>query len=82
MKIPKKEIDAIAVETRENANDTGFPANDKNSVSAKNNKAINWKAISSEFCRSVRLAGYTIAYDPTMEKKTDSHTEDTGVHDA
>ena len=42
----------------------------------------NWKAISSEFCRSVRLAGYTIAYDPTMEKKTDSHTEDTGVQDA
>lgn len=82
MKIPKKEIDAIAVETRENANDTGFPAKDKNSVSAKNNRAINWKAISSEFCRSVRLAGYTIAYDPTMEKKTDSHTEDTGVQDA
>lgn len=63
---------------------------DKNSVSAKSISHINWKVINSEFCRNVRLAGYTIVYEPRMEKKCDlkveekkdSHVDDLGVYDA
>lgn len=37
-------------------------------LSGNHDMKVDWEIMSQEFCQNVRLAGYTILYDPCMEK--------------